>query len=155
MSEVVYHLQEVVHALREGQGTDDSSTFRMADFADFAMKVARHMGMEESVNVIFRKLTQEQSAFTLESDRLFELLWTWATRHPGREVTNTDLCRDLTELAENAGGQFPYKDKPRAFAQRMSHLRSNLETFFTVTERPGGGHKTLYTFRPKQEAHER
>ena len=103
MSEVVYHLQEVVRALRAGQGIDDSGAFRMADFADFAMKVARYAGVEDQVKVIFTKLTHEQSAFTLEGNSIFELLSAWAPQNAGREVTNADLCKELLELAKKDG----------------------------------------------------
>jgi hypothetical protein len=149
MSEVVYHLQEVVRALRAGQGIDDSGAFRMVDFADFAMKVARYAGVEEQVKVIFTKLTHEQSAFTLESNSIFELLSAWAPQNVGREVTNADLCKQLAELAKKEGTIFSYEGKTRAFAQVMSHVRSNLEEFFIITERPGGGRKTFFTFTPK------
>ena len=40
----------------------------MADFAAFAMKVARHAGIETPMKAIFEKLTSEQSAFALEGD---------------------------------------------------------------------------------------
>ncbi len=123
----------------------------MADFADFAMKVARAAGVENALQEIFRKLNQEQSSFTLEHDSLFDLLWKWATKHPSREITNTDLCKELADLAEASGVTFAYQGKPRAFAQRMSHLQSNLEDFFVMTERQAGGHKKLFTLTPKRE----
>jgi hypothetical protein len=155
MSELVRHLQVVVRALQAEQDADDSGIFRMADFAAFAVKVARHAGIEIQMKAIFEKLTSEQSAFALEGDPIFELLRTWASQNPGREVTNTDLCAELTEVAEKTTVEFPYKGKARAFAQRMSQLRSNLREFFIITERPVGGHKTLFTFTLKQEEYER
>jgi hypothetical protein len=154
MSEVVRHLQRVVQALQAEQEADDSGIFRMADFAAFAMKVARHAGIETQMKAIFEKLTSEQSAFALEGDPIFELLRTWASQNQGREVTNKDLCTELTEVAEKTKVEFPYKGKVRAFAQRMSQLRSNLKEFFIITERPAGGHKTLFSFTPKQEEFE-
>ncbi len=153
MSEVVYHLQEVVRALQAGQGVDDSGAFRMADFADFAMKVARYAGVEDQVKVIFTKLTHEQSAFTLEGNSIFDLLSAWAPQNVGREVTNADLCKELAELAKKEGTIFAYEGKTRAFAQVMSHLRSNLEEFFIVTERSAGARKTFFTFTSRQEEH--
>jgi hypothetical protein len=144
-----------VRALRERQGTDESGVFRMADFADFAIKVARHAGVEEQVGAIFTKLAHEQSAFTLEGNSIFELLSTWAPQNAGREVTNANLCKELAELAKKDGTIFSYEGKIRAFAQVMSHVRSNLEEFFIITERQGGGRKTFFTFTPRQEEHGR
>jgi hypothetical protein len=155
MSEVVRHLQCMVQALRTDQDADDSGIFRMADFAAFAMKVARHAGIEAQMKAIFEKLTSEQSAFALEGDPIFALLRTWASQNPGREVTNKDLWAELTEVAEKTKVEFPYKGRDRAFAQRMSQLRSNLKEYFIITERPAGGHTTLFTFTLKQEEYER
>ena len=61
----------------------------------------------------------------------------------GRFLTpnGTDLCKELTDLSEASGIKFAYHGKPRAFAQRMSRLPSNLEDFFVITERQAGGHK--------------
>jgi hypothetical protein len=154
MSEVVRHLQRVVQALRADQDADDSGIFRMADFAAFAMKVARHAGIEIQMKAIFEKLTSEQSAFALEGDPIFELLRTWASQNPGREVTNKDLCAELTEVAEKAKVAFPYKGNHRGFAQHMSQLRANLENFFVITKRKVGGNKNLFSFTLKQEEYE-
>jgi hypothetical protein len=155
MSEVVRHLQRIVQALRAEQDADDSGIFRMADFAEFAMKVARHAGIETQMKAIFKKLTSEQSAFALEGDPIFELLRTWASQNPGREVTNKELCAELTELAEKTKAPFSYKGNHRGFAQRMSQLRSNLKEFFLITVRSAGGNKTFFTFTLMQEESER
>jgi hypothetical protein len=45
---------------------------------------------------------------------------------------NKELRAELAELAKKTKVEFPYKDKDRAFAQRMSHLRSNLKEFFNL-----------------------
>ncbi len=151
MAEVIHQLQEVVRTLRDGRDADYSGVFRMGDFADFAVKVARHAGEEEQVKAIFSKLIREQSSFTLENDPVFDLLWAWAANNRGREITNADLCRELADLAEKTGIPFRYKGKARAFAQRMSNLRANLSEFFIITERPAGARKKLFTFMPKLE----
>jgi hypothetical protein len=107
------------------------------------------------MKAIFKKLTSEQSAFTLDGDPIFELLRTWASQHPGREVTNKDLCAELAELAEKIKAPFSYKGNHRGFAQRMCQLRSNLEEFFLITVRSAGGNKTFFTFTLRQEESER
>ena len=57
----------------------------------------------------------------------------------------------LENMTEEERIDFYYAKKPRAFAQRMSHLRSNLKPFYTITDRPGGGKRKLYSFKPKNE----
>ena len=115
------------------------------------MKIAHYGGLEEQVKDIFAKLSREQSCFTLEGNPIFDLLCEWAQDNPEREVTNADLCLELTELAEKDGNRFVYSGKARSFAQRMKNLRANLAEFFEITERKVGGRKTLYSFKLKKE----
>jgi hypothetical protein len=151
ISEVTEHLREAVTALKQSHGRNDGSSFRMADFADFAIKIARYAGIENKVHEIFGKLTYEQSAFTLESDPVFDLLNLWIEKpgNSGREITNADLCFELCALAEEKGMEFPYRGKIRSFAQRMANLRANLIQFYDIGQRTGRGRTKYYSFTPK------
>lgn len=153
MTEVVYHLQEIVRALRDEHGNDYSSTFRMGDFADFAIKVARQMGVENELLCIFEKLSQEQSEFTLEDDSIFELLKLWVPDDgkTSREVTNTLLCMELAVLADKNGLEFSYEGRTRSFAQRISNILPSLQEFFTITERRGKSNRLFRSFTRKDE----
>ena len=66
--------------------------------------------------------------FTLKRDDLLGKCF-----HPscGRFLTpnGTDLCKELADLSEASGIKFAYQGKPRAFAQRMSHLHRTWKTF--------------------------
>jgi hypothetical protein len=151
LSEVILRLQVIVRALRAEQGVDDSCAFRMADFADFAMKVARQEGWGEQLKRIFGKLGHEQSEFTLEGDPIFETLSIWAPDHPEQEVTYKELWAELKKVAENEGIDFQeYANNARGFARRMPNIRPNLEEFFDITDIPRGGHRVVHTFRPKE-----
>ena len=150
MSEVIDHLQQVVQALDKFKGSNFTSTFRIADFADFAIKVARFTGIESMMQTIFDKLSHEQSRFTLEGEQIYELLSEWVQDNENMEVTSDTLCRELAAVAEKQGGIFIYKGKTRSFAQRLGNLRPNLEEFFYITDRDGGGHKKLFSFRPRE-----
>ena len=123
----------------------------MADFADFATKIARHEGREEQLKRIFRKLSHEQSEFTLEGDAIFETLSVWVPENESREVTYKELWGELKELAEREGIDFRnYENNQRGFARRMPNIRSNLEAFFDINDIPRGGHRVVHTFRRKQ-----
>lgn len=150
MSEVIDHLQRVVQALDKYKGSGFSSTFRIADFADFATKVARFAGIEPAMQSIFDKLSHEQSRFTLEGEQIYELLSEWVQDNEYKEVTTDTLCHELSDVAEKQGGVFIYKGKTRSFAQRLGNLRPNLEEFFHITDREGGGHKKLFSFQLKE-----
>jgi len=149
MREVVGYIQEITRALKGWTGPSEGSRFRVADFADFALKVAQYAGVEAEMKVVFRKLSSEQSSFALDDEPLVELLREWAAANPNAEVTNAELCTALGALAGVNGAHFAYKT-PRAFGQKMKNLRSNLTEFFDINERPAGGHKKLYTYAIKQ-----
>lgn len=153
MTETAHYLKDVVGYLQLEAGNNYSSEFRMADFADFTLKIGRHTGLESHLRDIFQKLTMEQSSFTLEDDPIYELLTLWATNgNSGREITNTDLCSELAKLADAKGMEFPYKEKTKAFSRRMTNVRANLAQFFKISDRPAGGHKKLFSFTPKEDA---
>jgi len=148
MSELVSHLQDVIRALREAGDSHEGIGFRMADFADLAIKVARYLGIEPQVREIFQKLGSEQSYFVLEDEPVFDLLLKWARENRDREVTNADLFSELSDLAQKEGMPFPYPNT-RSFAQRMSNLRPVLDSSFEITQRTGGGRKNYFTFKPR------
>jgi hypothetical protein len=125
----------------------------MADFADFALKIATDLGMKDQLLIIFDKLSSEQSTFIIEEDTIFQLLNIWSENptNVGREITNTALCNELSEIADKQKIPFEYKGKTRAFAQRMTNLRENLREFFIITERKASGNKKLFGFTHKEE----
>jgi len=123
----------------------------MSDFANFAIKVARASGIEDKVRSILRKITYEQTVFTLEGDPLFDLLSEWAIQNPNRRITNVDLCRELSGLAEKKGSKFAFAGRERAFAQKMTRLRPNLEQFFEIADESGRANKRYFRFKLKPE----
>ncbi len=150
LSEVLLKLQAIVRALRAEYGVDDSSAFRMADFADFALKVARHEGREEQLKRIFGKLSHEQSEFTLEGDPIYETLSIWVPENEGREVTNKELWGELKAIAEREGIDFRrYEQNARGFARRMTNLQSNLQEFFEMADIPKRARVVYHSFRLK------
>lgn len=147
MTDMAGLIQDALKALQAEELSDDSTTVRMADFGVFALKLARHWGIDEEVQVIFDKLTKEQSAFTLEGDLFYDLLTDWAEENGSKEVTSSELCGELAMLAETRGVDFYFKGKERAFAQKLTRLKPNLEQFFDITEREAGSRKKLFSFR--------
>jgi hypothetical protein len=146
MSEVALHLQEVVCALRDYENNEDNVAFRMADFAEFALAVASYAKVYDQVKITFKKLSLEQSYFTLEDDPIFDLLLLWVPGNEGREVTTADLCRELAVLALKRNIDFPYEDKVQAFGQRLNNIKENLSAVFKITRHRGKARKSYYSF---------
>jgi hypothetical protein len=143
---------EVVKALKAESGRAYTGAFRMADFADIAVKIGRYSGIESEIKGILAKLKREQLRFALEGDPVVSLLQVWVIKNSETEVENKQLCEELSELASQLRMEFPYRGKHRAFAQRMNILRqSSLPELFTVTERAIGGNRKVYSYKLREE----
>ncbi len=147
MTEAVGQIQEVLEALQTQEGYQGTGGLRMADFGNFAMKIARHTGKEAEAQAILSKLTAEQSTFALEDDIVFELLPRWIERNRETEVTYAELCDALAKLAAADGIDFMYRGQHKSFAQRMRNLRPGLEQYFVIRERTTHGGKKCFQFR--------
>lgn len=148
MTEVVHLLQDVLKALEAQPAGIHQTTFRMADFGDFALRISHHQGWGEDMVSLLERLGAEQADFALEDDPLVGLLrrWLQRERNVGREVTAKKLHEDLQFLASRHKVAFLYQDG-RAVAQRLLHIKNMLRHHFVFTERLGSGNKKLYSFR--------
>lgn len=149
--ELIYQLQHCIHALKDHADDDFSTAFRMADFADFSLKIATRAGFSDQLQKIFTKLMQEQSYYALEGTAIFDVLIVWVKENEGKEISGAGLCRALSEIAQRDGYEFVYAGKERSFSQKFRNLRSNLDEFFEITETVGRGRRKVYTFRLKQD----
>ncbi len=148
MSEVVQHLQRILHALgQHGDGISVGS-FRMADFAEFALRISRAHGIENIMRAVLKKASHEQSMFTLDADSTVELVVDLASIRPGKEYDAAELCKNLSRLADSRGMKFKYKGNPRGLAQRLRNIETDLAVYVVMDTRDGGGRKRYYSFKP-------
>lgn len=149
LSELIIETQRILSILCSDKCDIDTS-FRIADFASFCLKIARHDGNELQVKTIFDKMQREQSRFTLEgyAGEIMDLLEEWVDMDDNcqRFVTNKELCHELSELVVSRGLEFSYKNKHRPFGQKMSQIRSNLSEFFNVMEGPKSGNNRSFRY---------
>ena len=151
MSELIEDLQKALTALRDNRHYDVKGFFRMADFFDFSIKVARYQGREAEVRDIFRKLSRVQSNFSLENDPIFLALKEWSIMNPGREVEPSVLGNELTRLASVRKIELESPLTGNKMGHWLSQEKLNVEVFFDVATRQAGGRKKFYSFRLKDE----
>ncbi len=149
--ELLFMLQNVILSLKDHADDDFSTAFRMADFADFSLKIAKRGGFDNQLLTIFQKLMQEQSFYALEGSPIFDLLLVWVKENEGHEISSSGLCKGLSVIAERDGTEFYYSGKERSFVQKFRNLRSNLDEFFDITEKVGRGRRKAYSFRLKDK----
>jgi hypothetical protein len=99
MTVVLRQLQAAIKALQETAGREYKTTFRMADFATFALRIADVNGGRETLEDIFDRMGDEQAAFTLDGDTLVEMLNLWLRdgRNHNRPVSAAELYKELAE----------------------------------------------------------
>ena len=145
MSEIVMRLQMVLKALKDYKKNDGYHKFRMADFADFAVKIGRSLGKESTVQNILTKLVTEQKLFFMKNDALFPLLLEWVSQNPGREITAHLLLDELNRIAYKKGKQV--NSNPHSLARYLT--RSALKETFDISIRKGHAGFLYYTFHLK------
>jgi hypothetical protein len=152
MTVLVRQLQDAIRALRDTEGRDYPSPFRMADFAAFALRLADARGGREAVEGIFARMSDEQAAFALEGDSLVDalLLWLQDQGNHGRLVDAATLHRELAGVAEREKVHFGYRSG-RSLGQRLGNVVHNLRKMVGV-EVVFDPHKRqkMYRFRPLQ-----
>ena len=80
MHEIVHSLQEITKALKKEKDNKIEVQFRMADFADFSIRVARYAGIEKQVKRAFKKLTEKQIQLADGRDSILPLLRKWGQK---------------------------------------------------------------------------
>jgi hypothetical protein len=143
-------LWRIVQALRDQSGIMHQTGVRMADFADFVLKVAHADNREDQVRDILGRLGAEQLDFAAEDEPLVDLLENWLVNdervNVEREVTAAQLASEIATMVQKPWLlPWDYKN-PRSFGQYLrSHLDS-LRQHFEIKERKGHGGVKLYSF---------
>jgi hypothetical protein len=151
MSEMVSLLQYVVKVLQDYDPWEVETTFRMADFAIFALKYGRGNGTEADIRAIFTQLAREQKQFATEMDSTCILLKKWARIHPDRWVTSTDLCTGLSKIAREEFLNWHLAGKPNSFAQKWKQMQVKYEEFFVIEAKPGPSRAQFFRVALKDE----
>ena len=152
MTEIAYELQRAVRALAEQADSDCSGEFRMADFADFATRLATAQGRGPEMKDLLHRIAGQQVAFAREGEPLIGVIEAWLEADPanaGREPSTADLHTELWRLAERAGLDYPCTGA-RSLGQRLGNIAAQLQDSFEFASRPGHAGVTLYSFRRKE-----
>ena len=147
MTQLVGKLQRVLGALEKNKGKAYHTTFRIADFAEFVLKVADADGQLPEAEAMLERLGEEQLAFIVQDDPVIELLEDWVMDHAGQEVTTAQLFMALRTLARSSHPQRSFDVKSAvSFGQYLQSNRATLKALFGATDRTVGGRKRLWQF---------
>lgn len=89
---------------------------------------------------------------------MVDLLEEWLAADHGanvaREITSSDLWKELRFLAQRSGTDFSYKTA-KGFAQRLRNLKTTLRQQFDIRERTGRANKRFLSFTLKEQGSEK
>jgi hypothetical protein len=150
-SELVDGLNAIVGYLR-AHPEPVPVTFRMADFASLALKIATLWGCREELEKALAKLEAAQAGCALEGDPMHQVLELWLRdkANHGRELSAGTLHQEWTDLAKKHRIAWPFANG-KSLAQALSQLQFALAEDFEVNLR-FDAHKrqNTYQFGPKQ-----
>jgi hypothetical protein len=154
MTEVVHTIQKIVQEVERQKNLQLSTTFRMADFAEFAVKIAPVFRVERpEVEQFLRDLATVQLEFTSVDEPLLLHLDDWlATEgNVSRWVSTKEFFNRLHDRwAVSRPGTFPWRD-PRQLGQQITGLRSTLETHYGYEEETRRGGTRWIRFNSRRE----
>jgi hypothetical protein len=149
-TELLRYLNRIVAYLKEHNGRDEEVSFRMADFASFALTVARMEGQEEIAATILGKMDANRADLLLTEEPIAVCLEKWLERAENhwRKVGSAELQHELSRIALANGIRWPYQN-PHSLGQRLSHITTDLRKWFKVEEDKSSSNTRSYRFAPK------
>jgi hypothetical protein len=149
-SELLDELNAIVAFLRD-HPEPVPVTFRMADFANFALKVGELWGCRHDVERAFSRLEGAQADVALERDPIHQVLGIWLRdeANMGRALDAGTLHREWSQLATEHRIAYPF-GSGRGLGQALSQLRFALRERFDVeVNYDAHAKQNLYAFGAK------
>jgi hypothetical protein len=155
LTSLVRDVQKALRALGQKRNTPIKTSFRMADYAEFAIKVSSALGFHGNVEDVLNRLQREQIAFVTRHEPLFEWIDRWLVQqgNAGREISTGDLFGELQRLYPDPQvPQFVPWKTPQEFGRVLEEYASTLEALYGMTERAGRGNtKLVRLYAPRVE----
>jgi hypothetical protein len=140
MTAIVRDVQRALIELHKQAGQTYTSRFRMADFADFIVKIAPVVSTREEIDALLGRLSQQQVAFASEDEPLLDLIDRWLVDdrdhvNVGREISISQLGSEIAGLAASPWAlPWSYRDS-KSFGQYFRARKGTLKARYGLTER--------------------
>lgn len=125
--------------------------FRMADFADFAIKIAPVVSAQDDVRQLLDRVSNQQVAFASEDEPLPGLIDQWLKdddEHVNidREITLANFGAELEKVAGSR--PLPWeRGNPKSFGQYFRNHKGTLAQLYGMTEREAHAGMRFVSFR--------
>src|SRR5262249_8739770 len=140
MTALVRDVQKALRGLKKHAGVRHKTSFRMADYGQFAHKVSDALGFDGDIEDVLHRLANEQTAFAMRNEPPFELIERWLALkgNRGRELSTGQLYAELLQSGTDSGLPMPSPWKsPQEFGRVLDDHWSTLETVYGISARQG------------------
>mgnify|MGYP000159853133 CR=1 FL=1 len=151
MSYVVSRLQTIIKNLKKNDDKTFKHVFRIADFADFALKSVDSEIEQRALNNLFSALAQQQKEFATQDDIIYTLLKEIVSNksNENRKFLAPELYKEFKHKAEELElDKFFYSiySNPKALTTHLMNIQSNISKEIIIRRQKGHGNNYFYSF---------
>lgn len=149
-SGLCFTLQGVLKAFEETRSFHYLGQMRLADFASFFMRIGISRGEEKEAKEALASLLSEQQAFSVEENKLFDLLQDWIA-DDGEIVSplpTAEMYKSLKAYASEKGQEFTHIAKSTiSLGKQLSELSRLTDSPLSITAKELGGRRKAWTIQ--------
>lgn len=151
MSYVISRLQIIIKNLKENDNKTFKHAFRIADFADFALKSVDSETEQNILKNLFSALVQQQKEFATQDDIIYTLLKEIISNkfNLSQKFSASELYRKFKHTAEALELDRFFNSiysNPKALTTHLMNIQSNISKEIIIYRQKGHGNNYFYSF---------
>ena len=140
MSYVVSRLQVILSNLKSNKDKTFKTKFRVADFAEFAFKIASNDEEIKDIEEMFSSLTKQQKDFAIRDDIVYIILKNFVSKEHNlnKFFTSGDLLEEFQHEASLLSQEKYFNSiysNPRALTTHLKNISANFDDEIKITQR--------------------
>lgn len=151
MSYVISHLQIILGSLKNNKDKNFKTNFRMADFAEFAFKIAQNKEETKELEAIFSSLSKQQRDFAVKDDIIYILLKeiVGEKHNQNKQFSSQGLFKEFQDTAANLGLDKLFNKlylQPVSVTTHLAQIKNNISDEIIMNRKRGHGNNYYYWF---------
>ncbi|MCQ2739272.1 MAG: hypothetical protein MJ237_03480 [bacterium] len=151
MSYIISQVQIIISNLKKNKGKIFKTSFRMADFAEFAFKMASSEKEIKQLEDMFSSLSRQQKDFAIRDDIVYIILkeivgekW-----NQGTKFSTTSLLEKFRNKAEELGLERIFNSlyiNPKSLTSHLMNIKDNISNEIIIDRQKAHGNAYVYSF---------
>lgn len=151
MSNVVSHLQTILGSLKNNKDKNFKTNFRMADFAEFAFKIAQNKEEIKELEDMFSSLSKQQKDFAVKDDIVYILLKeiVGEKHNQNKSFSSNTLFQEFQNTAANLGLDKLFNKlylQPVSVTTHLAQIKNNISDEIIMNRKRSHGNNYYYWF---------